>query len=236
MFAYLKIFGIKNICSGLTVTVFALLCATVFFPGAVGAHSESGDMVNPSGVVEMKPAAGDTHHLEVKPETLEGYRIPDMKITVKAIPQGGGPVIEKELEGMFGGNFHYGVNIALEPKKYLLKFHLDSPTFMREGARAELWLKPVDAEFTFDAAVSVEMSGKIGVTQTSDMKIAFEAEEAESMFVLPGGEDMHMGAKPAHEDDVAPLKDSAGMLWGIGILGIVAGFILGRFIFSAKLP
>ncbi len=201
--------------------------------GIANGHSDNGDATAPSGVTEMKPAAGDTHHLEVKPESPEGYRIPDMKITVKAIPQDGGSVIEKELDGMFGGNFHYGANIALEPKRYLLKFHLDPPTFMREGKRSSQWLETIDAEFIFDAAASIETSGKIGIKQTSDMKIIFEAEEAESMFVLSKEKDIHMASKPMHDDESESAENNAGMLSAlIGILGVIVGFVLGRFLFS----
>jgi len=235
-FKILKTVEIKNTWFGFMIVAFTLLLAVTISSGIASGHSDDGDAVAPARVTEMKPAVGDTHHLEVKPESLEGYRIPDMKITVEAIPQGGGSVIEKELDGMFGGNFHYGVNIALEPKQYLLKFHLDPPTFMREGKRASQWLEPIDAEFTFDAAASIETSGEIGTKQTSDMKIIFEAEEAESMFVLPGGEDMRMTAEPMHDDEEESTESNAGATSAIfGVLGVIVGFVLGRFLFRTKL-
>lgn len=235
-FKIFKIVETKSAFSGFMIGAFVLLFAVVGYFGVASGHSDESDAVVPEEVIEMKPASGDTHHLEVKPESLEGYRIPDMKITVKAIPQGGGSVIEKELDGMFGGNFHYGTNIALEPRQYLLKFHLDPPAFMREGKRASQWLESIDAEFTFDAAAPIETSGGIGTKQTSDMKISFEAEEAEAMFVLPGEEDMHMEAGSMSREESESSESDAGMLSVfIGILGIVVGFVLGRLLFRAKL-
>lgn len=56
---------------------------------------------------------------------------------------------------MFGGNFHYGANIALKPKQYLLKFHLDPPTLGRTGIRANQWLDPVETEFILDASAQL---------------------------------------------------------------------------------
>lgn len=140
----------------------------------------------------FQPAANETHHLEVKPEALEGYRIPYMKTTVTIVDQDSQKTKTVELHPMFGGNFHYGVNVALEPKEYLLRFRLDPPAFMRGHAREKQWLTQVDAEFFFDAAASFEKSVKIGSKETSDMKISFEAEHAEDMFVLAEAEKEHL--------------------------------------------
>lgn len=223
--------------------LFTLLLVGLFgfvaLPGVISADSGPYDSTAPAGVTEMKPAAQDTHHLEVKPASLEGYRIPDMKITVTAIPEGGGVTIIKELDQMFGGNLHYGVNIALEPKKYLLKFHLEPPTIMREGVRFNQWLLPIDAEFAFDAAASIEASGKIGIKETSDMKIDFETEEAESMFVLSEKNDMPM---PTATEFVHSEETTSGMIKVstlVTMLGILCMFvgvvIIGWLLFRKRL-
>ena len=221
---------------GSVIVVCMLLLPAVIFGKVARAHSDEPDgMMAPAGVTEVKPAPGETHHLEVKAETLEGYRIPGMKITVTATPQGGGTPIEKELDGMFGGNFHYGAGMAFEPKQYLLVFHLDPPTFMREGKRANQWLESIDAEFVFDAAAPLGTSGIIGSKETADMKISFEAEEAESMFMLSEDADGHM--EPVHDQQQAPAQGSSSLsLSLIGALGLIIGFILGRFIFKTRLP
>lgn len=190
-----------------------------------------------TGMMEMKPATGDTHHLEVKIETVEGFRIPDMKIVLQAVPEGGGETIEKELEGMFGSNYHYGVNIALEPKKYLLKFHIEPPTFMREGKRASQWQDAIDAEFNFDARTSATMSGMIGTQDFPDMKLIVESEEAETMYVLPKSGDAHMMAESMHSRDDAevPTASSTSALpVVVGLLGIAVGVMIGRSAFGPK--
>ena len=47
-----------------------------------------------------------------------------------------------------------------------------------------MWLVPVEAEFPFDASTQFEKSLKIGTKTTEDMKISFETEHAEEMFVI----------------------------------------------------
>ncbi len=149
---------------------------------------------------------GGTHHLEVKPESLEGYRIPYIKVVATIIDQESQKTKTVELHPMFGGNFHYGVNVALEPKQYLLRFHLDPPSFMRGEKRMNQWVSAIDAEFLFDGAAQFEKSIKIGEKMTPDMKISFEAEHVEKMFVSAGSEKEHM----AHEELGAP-KESENL-------------------------
>lgn len=182
-------------------------------------------------VKEMMPMADETHHLEVKPESIDGYRLPYIKVTVSIIDQ---ETMEKkvvELQPMFGGNFHYGANVALKPKQYLLQFHLEPPTFGRTEKRENQWLAPVDAEFTFDASVR---EGKIGNKELQDMKISFETEAAESMFVLedskqtmsmPAGQPVGMQASPPGSNTLTTI------LYGVFlIVGMVLGFIVSRYI------
>jgi hypothetical protein len=224
----------KDTSTGLTILVLGIFLTLFASFGVANADSGTHDVTAVAGVTEMKPAAGDTHHLEVKPETLEAYRIPGMKITVTAIPEGGGPEIVKQLDEMFGGNFHYGVNLALEAKKYTLKFHLEPPTFMREGKRANQWLTPIDAEFPFDGAAPVAISGKIGTKETPDMKIAFETEEAESIFVLAEKDATHMTMESAHlhDEEEMPTSDNSGTRTALTVFfSVILGFVLGRFLF-----
>lgn len=163
------------------------LVAGVFVFTAALAHEE----VAPPALKDVS-IKGETHHIEVKPESLEGYRVPYMLVTATIIDEVSRSGKTVTLHPMFGGNFHYGANVTLEPKKYLLQFHLDPPTFMRSHTRENQWLVPVEAEFVFDAAASFEKSIKIGSKETSDMKVSFEAEHAEEMFVLAEAEKEHV--------------------------------------------
>lgn len=181
-----------------------------------------------SAVKKMKPMMDETHHLEVKPETLEGYRIPYMKVTVTILDPKTQEKKVIELHPMFGGNFHYGVNVGLKPKQYLLRFHLDIPTFARGDERENLWLQPIEAEFPFDASVKFEKSIKIGSKETKDMKISFEVEHAEPMFILEGTEQEHdmAGMEGLQAStQVLPLVSSISVVFYIALL--VVGFVLG---------
>lgn len=183
---------------------------------------------------EISSLPSETHHLEVKPETVEGYRLPYMKVSVEIIEQETKEGKKIEMHPMFGGNFHYGVNVALQPKKYLLKFHLDAPTFTRTHARESQWTQPIEAEFTFDASAKFENSIKIGSKETKDMKISFEAEHAESMFILEGTEQEHtiMG----HESGAQSSKSSSAPLLYVTflIIGIVLGIGIYKFMMKRK--
>ena len=78
------------------------------------------------------------------------------------------------------------------------------------------------------------ISGKIGTKETADMKIFFEAEEAESMFMM-SEEDMNDAMETMHDEEEAPIRASANTLPVIlGILGLIVGFILGRSLFRTK--
>ena len=176
-------------------------------------------------IKEMKPMADETHHLEVKPESLEGYRLPYMKVAVTIIDEETQEKKTIELHPMFGGNFHYGVNVALEPKQYLLKFHLDPPTFSRGHARENQWLEPVEAEFLFDASNQFEKNIKIGSKETQDMKISFEAEHAESMFILEGTEQEHGRTGHQASTQVPSFGDVITPIIYVALLSI--GFVLG---------
>lgn len=218
--------------STLSIILFLLCLLNVFL---VAAHEEN------LAVKEMKPMPDETHHLEVKPESLEGYRIPYMSVTVTIIDQETQEKKTIEMHPMFGGNFHYGINVGLKPKQYLLRFHLDSPTFTRGDERESQWLEPVDVDFTFDASAKFEKSIKIGGKETKDMKISFEAEHAEPMFILEGTEQEHtvMGHQ-AVSTQTQPTQSLARnattiILYGIFlVVGTILGFIVSLFVKSSS--
>lgn len=200
--------------------------SVVLFGQAVSAngddtHDMNGEM--PSGIMQMDPKPGETHHFEVKPETLDGQRIPYMTVTVTAVEDGTGTVVEKELHPMFGGGFHYGANLALPGEGYLLEFHLEPPSadLMRGSKRKDQWLEPLHFEFAFNAKEEFDHKIKIGDASTADMNILFETEHAEPMWMLMS-DDMDMGA--AKEKSIPDL-----VLLILGLLGgLIVGFVLGR--------
>jgi hypothetical protein len=157
----------------------SMLFFIVFFAGTTMA-------VEPMALTEVKPGPDETHHIEVKPESAEGYRIPYMDVFVLIVDEQTKDEETFALHPMFSGNFHYGVNVSLKPGKYLLKFRLAPPSFVRGENRKAQWLERIDAEFPFDSSIKFEKSIRIGQTKTNDMRIIFEAEHAEPMFV-PGG-------------------------------------------------
>lgn len=212
-----------------------LFVVSLFNVLLVDAHEEG------SSLKEMMPMPDETHHLEVKPESLEGYRIPYMKVTVTIIDQETQEKKIIEMHPMFGGNFHYGVNVGLKPKQYLLRFHLDIPTFVRGDERENQWLEPVDGDFTFDASAKFEKSIKIGSKQTKDMKISFEAEHAESMFILEGTEQEHTAmGNQAVSTQAQPTQSLARnattiILYGIFlVVGAILGFVVSLFVKSGS--
>ncbi len=100
---------------------------------------------------------------------------------------------------------------------------------------------PIDAEYPFDAALSVEKNGDIGTKETPDMKIIFAADAAESIFVLSGQNTAH-DEDAAHnevvdhmydEDAPAAAKSNTVTMF-IAAFATIFGFILGRFFFKAK--
>ena len=141
---------------------------------------------------EIKPEAGDTHHFEVMPESLDGSRIPYMKITVTIIDKESNEKKDIVLMPMYGEKFHYGANVALKPGEYLLRFDLEPPEISRTDDGKNRWLDLVTAEFIFDASRQFDDSIDIGTKETGDMRIFFKAEHAESMFTSESWEMKHV--------------------------------------------
>lgn len=141
---------------------------------------------------EIKPQAGETHHFEVIPESLDGSRIPYMKITVTVIDRENNERKDINFMPMYGEKFHYGANVALKPGEYILQFNLEPPEISRTDKGVNRWLEPVKAEFNFDASLQFEDSIEIGTKETEDMRIFFKTEHAESMFTSENWEMTHV--------------------------------------------
>lgn len=204
----------------------ALVALFVFTNGFVFA------LENASPIEKMESVKGETHHLEVKPETIEGYRLPYMKMTVTIIDQDSKKSSTLELHPMFGGNFHYGANVSLEPRKYLLRFQLEPPTFAREDPREKQWLTPLEAEFEFDGDARFEESIKIGQKDTADMKVSFEAEHAEEMFIISNSKENHQTMGESKSDTLPTTvqkSQTTTTVIGTFLIGLILGFIASRF-------
>ncbi|MFQ5875778.1 MAG: iron transporter [Dehalococcoidia bacterium] len=99
----------------------------------------------------MKPAKGDTHHLEVKTSVPgKGYRIPYSDVRATFINLESKKEFVKKVAPMFGANFHYGVNVTLKKGKYEAVIDIAPPTMMRMEESLNKWLKPVQARFQFE--------------------------------------------------------------------------------------
>ncbi len=100
----------------------------------------------------IKPAKGDTHHLEVKISVPEkGYRIPYADVRATFIELRSKKEFRKKVFPMFGGNFYHGVNVTLEKGRYAVIVDVAPPTMMRMEESLNKWLKPVWAKFQFEA-------------------------------------------------------------------------------------
>lgn len=184
------------------------------------AHGDAAGKISDE-LVQINPAPGENYHLEIKPQTLEGYRIPNMDISVTITNTKTGETSVEHLHGMFGGNYHYGGNIALPAGVYNLAFHLDPPVFMREGGRANSWIEPVEADFNFTAVNDPKEGSIIGEKVTEDMKIIFEMETAEPMWALP--------AAPAPEPVTAAAPSDTSNKIFFAALTLIVGGALGFF-------
>ena len=213
---------------------YAILISVALIGSVLGVQGVSahGDEVGEiSGeLIQIDPMAGENYHLEIKPQTLEGYRIPDMDISVTITNAKTGESSEKHLHGMFGGNFHYGSNVALPEGEYILSFDLEPPTFMREGDRANSWIEPIEAEFTVKTENNPKEGFIIGEKTTKDMKIVFEMETAEPMWEFPEP------TAPAPTPVVATTdSDSDGMnKILLGVFALIVGGGLGFFFGKSK--
>ncbi len=104
-----------------------------------------------------KPAAGETHHIEIIPtETETGRIVPDVPITLQVVDADGKVVDEKQLHFLYSTFFHYANNFEVpEDGKYTLRATLGEPTFARHGDEGE---KPALAEGTEVEFKDVELT------------------------------------------------------------------------------
>ncbi len=99
----------------------------------------------------MKPEKGVTHHLEVKTSVpKKGYRIPYSEVKATFLNLQSKKTFVKKVHPMFGGNFHYGVDVSLKKGKYEVTIDVSPPTIMRMEKSLNKWLKPVKTKFRFE--------------------------------------------------------------------------------------
>lgn len=86
-----------------------------------------------------KPAAGETHHIEIIPtETETGRIVPDVPVTLQVLDSEGKVVDEKQLQFLYSTFFHYANNFEVpEDGKYTLRATLGAPSFARHGEEGE---------------------------------------------------------------------------------------------------
>ena len=181
-----------------------VLCALSLFAYAnfVSAHGGEVEEEASEALVEIAIALGENYHIEIEAETLDGKRIPELHIEVTATNVATGEETIKTLHGMFGGNYHYGTNMALPEGEYSFVFHIEPPTFMREGSRAGSWTESVDAETTLTAVNNPTDEVEAVIKTTEDMVIVFVAEPAQPMWAFPQNME-EMG----HMDDIMDVEE-----------------------------
>ena len=181
-----------------------VLCALSLFAYAnfVSAHGGEVEEEASEALVEIAIALGENYHIEIEAETLDGKRIPDLSIEVTATNLATSEETVKTLHGMFGGNYHYGTNMALSEGEYSFVFHIEPPTFMREGSRAGSWTESVDAETTLSAVNNPEEEVEAVIKTTEDMVVVFVAEPAQPMWAFP--QDME---EMGHMDDIMNVEE-----------------------------
>ena len=177
-------------------------------------------------LVKIDPAPGENYHIEFKPQTLEGYRIPNMDIAVTITNTETGKSSIKHLHAMFGGNYHYGSNIALSEGEYVFSFHAEPPRFMREGDRANSWIEPIDAEFAFSAINDPKEGTLVGEKTIEDLKLICEMETAESMWAFPEK------AMPELVTNTAP-SDAPSKIF-LAVFALLVGGGIGFFVGKSK--
>jgi hypothetical protein len=91
------------------------------------------------GLVLRKPAAGETHHIEIIPfEGATGRVVPDVPIRLEVLDAAGMVVDGKRLNFYYAEFFHYANNFSVpEAGSYTLRVTLEPPTFLRHGQENE---------------------------------------------------------------------------------------------------
>jgi hypothetical protein len=99
-----------------------------------------------------KPAAGETHHIEIIPfEASTGRVVPNVPIKLEVLDAAGAVVDGNDLNFYYGEFFHYANNFAV-PKAgtYRLRATLGAPTFLRHGEEKDTPALKDGTTVTFD--------------------------------------------------------------------------------------
>ena len=112
---------------------------------------EMGRMAGMGGWKTFRPKAGElTHHLTlVLAVPTTGERIPYAEVSATIVNVQTKDKMEKKLPAMFGENLIYGTNVFLKPGKYDLAITVEPPSVMRIEGGFDKWLKPIQANFSF---------------------------------------------------------------------------------------
>lgn len=112
-------------------------------------------MGNPPKWSQRRVGKGELYHLEVKPaDPRSGTRIPYAEVKFSAVNLDNKKNVAGTLHPMWGGSgLHYAANSALAGDgTYETTVTVGVPSFGRESADKDMWMKPVTTKFHFKLA------------------------------------------------------------------------------------
>lgn len=152
--------------------IFVLISFLIIFSTKVSAHEGDYPIETINyNVKETKLIAADVYRIKVFVETLDGQTIPYLKASVLIVDNVTGSSENKDLVPIFNDRLYYGTDISLTHTNYHLYFHIEPPTFEREGVSKDSWLSIVEPDFSLAEASKINSTLEVGSKEINNMRI-----------------------------------------------------------------
>lgn len=160
-----------------------------------------------------------THHLEIVPVDVNGEFISYIDVAFVEVTDEEGNTEKFDLHPMWGGFWHYGVNLDLKAETYIFKFNLHPTSVVRDDTTLDKFLEEIELEVVFDASQTLLGMQELATEEYDDVNVEVFIAEGKPMYEVESTHDE--GQSPL--DTSNPAVQQAILVVASLFVGLVAG-------------
>jgi hypothetical protein len=162
-----------------------------------------------------------THHLEIVPLDVNGEFISYVDVAYVEVTDEEGNTEKVDLHPMWGGFWHYGVNLDLKPETYIFKFNLHPTTVARDDTTLDKFVEEIELEVVFDASQTVLGLQELATEEYEDVNVEVFITEGKQMYTVESKHDEPAEHLPI--DTANPAVQQAILVVASLFVGMIAG-------------